>query len=273
MIEFAFDPGCANFRPHVIVMTTEEHAEEGAAPVTQRRHAFETTHWTMVVQAADAGTSEGQVALEELCRTYWPPLYGFARRHGLSPSDAEDLTQGFFEDLLARGALACADASRGHFRTFLLTSFRNFYSHQRARAGTQKRGGGQTIVSLEAMREAESQFSEEPATTQSPDRLYDHKWAMCLLATALAAVQREYAAIGRAAVFEELKAVVWGGSREVDYTEIANRLKSTEGAIKVAVHRLRKRFGEQVRVEVAKTLLSPEHVEEEIRHLLAAVSG
>ncbi|MBK8475818.1 MAG: sigma-70 family RNA polymerase sigma factor [Opitutaceae bacterium] len=254
-------------------MTTEEHEGEGAALAAQGRHAFATTHWTMVVRAADAGTSEGQAALEELCRTYWPPLYGFARRYGIPPADAEDLTQGFFEDLLVRGALACADASRGHFRTFLLTSFRNYQAHQRARAGTQRRGGDQTIVSLDALREAEAQYQEEPATTQSPDRLYDRKWALCLLATALAAVRREYAAIGRAAVFEELRTVVWGGRGQVGYAEIARRLNSTEGAIKVAVHRLRHRFGEQVRVEVAKTLLSPEHVEEEIRHLLAAVSN
>ena len=226
----------------------------------------------MVVRAAEAETTEGHAALEELCRIYWPPLYGFARRLGLSPADADDLTQGFFEDMLARGAIARADAARGRFRTFLLTSFRNFHSHQRARAGCQRRGGGQAFVSLEAMQAAEARFLEEPVTGDSPDKAYDRNWATCLLGTVLAAVEHEYQALGKSAVFCELKGVLWGGRGEGGYAEIARRLGSTEGAIKVAVLRLRQRFGEQLRVEVAKTLLAPEQVDDEIRYLLSAVS-
>jgi RNA polymerase sigma-70 factor (ECF subfamily) len=253
-------------------MTKKAHADGALAATHNGPRAFATTHWTLVVRAAEAGTCEGRAALEELCRMYWKPLYGFARRHGQSPADAEDLTQGFFEDFLARGAIAQADPTRGHFRAFLLASFRNFQSHQRASAGSLKRGGGQTIVSLEELRAAEAQYQEEPASTDSPDVLYDRKWAACLLASALAAVRIEYAALGKEALFESLKAALWGGRGEVGYAEIARRLGSTEGAIKVAVFRLRQRFGEQLRAEVAKTLLRPEDVEDEIRHLLAAVS-
>ncbi len=232
-----------------------------------------TTHWTLVVQAADGGTPDGQAALEELCRTYWKPLYSFARRQGLAPVDAEDLTQGFFADFLARGAITRADPSRGHFRSFLLASFRNFHSHQRAGAASLKRGGGQVFVSIEELREAEAQFCQEPAVTGSPDVLYDRKWAGCLLGNALAVVSREYAALGKAALFDELKAMLGGGRSTSGYAEIACRLGTTEGAIKVAAFRLRRRFGDQLRADVAKTLLRPEDVEDELRHLLASVSG
>lgn len=244
---------------------------EGAAPA-RGPSAFATTHWSLIIRAAAAGTTESQAALEELCRTYWHPLYWFARRRGLAPPDAEDLTQGFFEDLLARGAVAQADAGRGRFRTFLLASFQNFQSHQRAYAGRIKRGGGQEVVSIEALRQAESRFQEEPATADSPEKLYDRRWATSLLETALETVRREYLALGKAELFEQLKVVLWGGRGEVSYAEIARRLASTEGAVKVAMHRLRNRFREELRAEVAKTVLEPADIEDEIRYLFAALS-
>ncbi len=234
--------------------------------------AFATTHWSLIVCAANAGTAEGRAALEELCRIYWYPLYGFARRRGLAPADAEDLTQGFLADLLARGAVAQADAARGRFRTFLLSSFEHYRSHERARAHTAKRGGGQAVVSLEAMQAAEGRFGYEPATTESPEKVYDRKWAMRLIEVTLAAVRRECAAIGKAAWFDELKVALWGGRGGIGYVEIARRLGSTEGAVKVAVHRLRQRFGERFRAEVTKTVVDPAEIDDEIRHLLAAVS-
>jgi RNA polymerase sigma factor (sigma-70 family) len=253
-------------------MTPDPSAAETHSAEARNLRAFATTHWSMVVQAAAAGTAEGQVALEELCRVYWTPLYGFARRHGLSAADAEDLTQGFFADLLARGAIAQADANRGRFRTFLLSSFKNFHSHQRARAGSLKRGGGHEIVSLDALRGAEAQFLEEPATTDSPEKIYDRKWAASLLAEALAALRREYAGAGKAELFDELKVVLWGGRDAVGYVEIAQRLGTSEGALRVALHRLRQRFGEHLRSEVAKTVLDPADVDDEMRYLLAALS-
>jgi RNA polymerase sigma-70 factor (ECF subfamily) len=235
--------------------------------------AFATTQWSLIVRAAESGTAGGRAALAELCRIYWYPLYGFARRRGLAPADAEDLTQGFLADLLARDAVTQADATRGRFRTFLLNSFDHYRSHERARAHAAKRGGGQAVVSLDLMHAAEGWFRSEPATTESPERVYDRKWAMSLIDMTLAAVRREYAANGKAAWFDELKAALWGGRGEVPYAEIARRLGSTEGAVKVAVHRLRQRFGERFRAAVAKTVVEPAEVDDEIRHLLAAVSA
>ncbi|HUJ42767.1 MAG TPA: sigma-70 family RNA polymerase sigma factor [Opitutaceae bacterium] len=231
--------------------------------------AFATTHWSLIVRAAETGTPEGRAALEELCRIYWYPLYGFARRRGLAPADAEDLTQSFLADLLARGAVAQADPARGRFRTFLLASFENFHSHERRRADRLKRGGGCEFVSLE---EAEKRFQEEPVSPDSPEKMFDQKWAMSLLDQAIAAVDREYAANGKGPLFDALKAVLWGAYGAASYAEIARQLGSTEGAIKVAAHRLRRRFGEALRSEVAKTVLDPADLEDEMRHLLAAVS-
>ena len=226
----------------------------------------------MIVRAAETGTPEGRAALEELCRIYWHPLYWFARRRGLAPADAEDLTQGFLADLLARGAVAQADAARGRFRTFLLTSFGNFHSYQRAHAHAAKRGGGQAVLSLEAMQAAEARFDAEPATMESPEKAYDRKWAVSLIEMTFAEMRREYAAIGKAAWFDELRAALWGGRGEIGYIEIARRLDSTEGAVKVAVHRLRQRFGERFSAEVAKTVIDPAETDDEIRYLLAIVS-
>jgi RNA polymerase sigma-70 factor (ECF subfamily) len=234
--------------------------------------AFATTHWSLIVRAAGAGTADGRAALAELCRIYWYPLYGFARRRGLAPADAEDLTQGFLADLLARDAVAHADAARGRFRTFLLSSFEHYRSHERARAHAAKRGGGEALVSFDVIHAAEGRFRDEPATTESPEKVYDRKWAMSLIDVTLAAVRREYAANGKAAWFDELKAALWSGRGAVAYSEIARRLGSTEGAVKVAVHRLWQRFGERFRVEVAKTVVDPAEVDDEIRHLLAVVS-
>jgi DNA-directed RNA polymerase specialized sigma24 family protein len=234
--------------------------------------AFATTHWSLIARAADGRTAEGRAALAELCRIYWYPLYGFARRHGLAPADAEDLTQGFLADLLARDAVAQADAARGRFRTFLLNSFDHYRSHERVRAHAAKRGGGEAVVSFDVIHAAEGRFRDEPATTESPEKVYDRKWAMSLIEVSLAAVRREYAVNGKAAWFDELKAALWCGRGEIAYAEIARRLGSTEGAVKVAVHRLRQRFGERFRTEVAKTVADPAEIDDEIRHLLAAVS-
>lgn len=226
----------------------------------------------MVVRAGDIGTPDGRTALAQLCRLYWYPLYWFARRRGLTPHDAEDLTQGFFADLLERGAIARADATRGRFRTFLLASFQNYQSHQRERAGTLKRGGGHEIVSLEALQTAETRFQGEPADGISPEKLFDQKWAHSLLDAVLELLRREYTAAGKQAWFDELKVVLWGGRGEVRYAEIAVRVGSTEGAIKVAVHRLRQRFRECLRAEVAQTVLDAGDIDDEMRHLLTAVS-
>jgi RNA polymerase sigma-70 factor (ECF subfamily) len=203
---------------------------------------------------------------------YWQPLYWFARYRGASPANAEDLTQGFFEDLLRHGTIARASPDRGRFRTFLLSSFRNFQSHERERASSIKRGGGHEIVSIEAMREAGGQVDVESTPGESPDKAFDRKWAVTLLQNALAAMGHEYAAAGKAALFDELKVVLWGGRGAVSYVEIAARLSVTEGAIKVAMFRARRRFREQLGAEVAKTLLDPAEIDDELRQLFAALA-
>ncbi len=252
-------------------MTEQFTATPGAGPGEHGDRAFATTHWSLVVRAADSGTGDGQAALAELCRVYWYPLYGFARRRGHPKEDAKDLTQGFFAKLLQEGTVARADAARGRFRTYLLAMFEHYRAHEYTRATSQKRGGNCEVVSLETLQEAESRFREEPATTDSPERIFDHKWAMSLLEQTLEAVRHEYAAVGKAALFGELKEVLWGGRGETSYAEIARGLGSTEGAFKLAVHRVRQRFREQLRVEVAKTLVHPEDADDELRHLFSAL--
>jgi RNA polymerase sigma-70 factor (ECF subfamily) len=254
-----------------MAMTSAEKSAQDATAGNDRR-AFATTHWSMVVRAAQAGTTEGRAALEELCRIYWYPLYWFSRRRGLPRPEAEDLTQGFFADLIERGAIARADAARGRFRTFLLASFQNYQSHQQERAKSLKRGGNREIISLEALQAGEVRFQEEAAPAESPEKVFERQWALSLLDQALATVQREYAAAGKAALFDELKVVLWGDRCDIGYAGIARQLGSTEGAIKMAVHRLRRRFQEEFRAEVAKTVCNIDELGEEMHHLFAALS-
>ena len=253
-------------------MTGEAHGDvEEFGPIRGSR-LFETTNWSTVAKAANADSTNGAEALGELCRTYWPPLYSFARYQGLPPADAEDLTQGFFEDLLSRGAIGRADSSRGRFRTFLLVSFKNFHSHQRAAAGRIKRGGARTFLSLETLHDAERRFQQEPANDDVPEAHYDRQWASSLLDRVLTAVRSDYVRNGKAALFDELKAAIWSGGRRVGHAELGRRLGMTEGAVKVAIHRLKRRFAEEFRSEVARTVLSPDDVDNEIRYLLTIVS-
>lgn len=256
----------------LVPVTSNCRPAADAGTAARSPNAFATTHWSMIVRAADTGTAEGRAALEELCRIYWYPLYWFARRRGLAPQDAEDLTQGFLADLLARGAVAKADAAHGRFRTFLLASFKNFQSCQWTRVHAAKRGGGNVILSLEAMQAADGCFRDEPASTESPEKAYDRKWATIMIENTVATVFNEYAVVGKGQLFKELKAVLWGERGSASYVEIARRLGSTEGAIKVAAHRFRRRFREALRVEVGKTVMNIADLEDELRHLLAATS-
>jgi RNA polymerase sigma-70 factor (ECF subfamily) len=269
---YAVMPGlprnCETVKRHSAV-TSKIPLEDDVEAAARAPTAFATTHWSMIVRAAETGTPDGLAALEELCRIYWYPLYGFARRRGLTPHDAEDLTQGFLADMLARGAVAKADAARGRFRTFLLASFENFCRSQHARANAAKRGGGCEFVSLQA---AELRFQQEPASTDTPEKTFDQKWAMSLLEQAIASVDREYTALGKGPLFNALKNILWGAHGAASHAEIARQLGSTEGAVSVAAHRLRRRFKEALRAEVAKTVLSPSDLEDEMKYLLMAVS-
>ena len=235
--------------------------------------AFATTQWSLVAKAASNRTMDSGDALEELCRKYWPPLYHFARRRGHPQQDAEDLTQGFFADLLQRGAMASADANRGRFRTFLLSSFAHFLAHERNRAHALKRGGGNTFVSFEAMQTIERQWKEEPATGETPETIFDRRWVTDLLDHALTELRREYFAAGRGMWFDELRPVLVGGWEDSGCAAIAGRLHATEDAVRVAASRLRKRFRAEVRREVARTVADPADVDDEMRHLFSALTA
>ena len=234
--------------------------------------SFATTQWSLIARVGSDRTVEAGNALEVLCRKYWPPLYHFARRRGHTQQDAEDLTQGFFAELLESGSITRADANRGRFRTFLLAAFQHYQSHQRERAAAMKRGGGRAIVSLEAMREASAGHAMESSDSETPEKAYDRMWALSVLDHAMDALRRDYSILGKEKFFDELKDAIWGGRGEESHAEIARRLGSTEGAIRVALHRLRMRFRDQLRTEVAATLDDPAQIEDELRHLIDALS-
>jgi RNA polymerase sigma-70 factor (ECF subfamily) len=221
--------------------------------------------------AAGGDSTTARGALSKLCSTYWFPIYAFARRQGLSGPDAEDATQGFFAHLLAAEALAAVDRAKGRFRSFLLASMKNFLANERDRARAAKRGGGRQPLSLDAV-EAENRYRMEPADTLSPDRLYDRRWALAVLEQVLADLAAQCAAAGKSELFDALKPAFGGGRTACSYAEIGGRLGMSEGAVKVAVHRLRQRYRDILRITVAQTLASPDEVDDELRHLLAALS-
>lgn len=227
--------------------------------------SFATTRWSLVL-AAQAGLDQ---ALAELCRAYWFPLYAFARRLGHPPHDAEDLTQGFFADLLARGGIAKVAPELGRFRSFLLASLKNFLADQRDRARAQKRGGGLPVLSFDAVA-AEERYALEPPDAGTPDLLFDRQWALAVAERALARLREDYA--GQPALFEVLRPLLTGGASS-SYAEIGTALGLQENTVKVAAHRLRKRYGQALREEIADTVLDPMEAEAELRHLLAVLGA
>lgn len=232
---------------------------------------FATTRWSVVLLAGRHDTERARHALAGLCKTYWYPLYAFARRRGHPPHDAQDLTQGFFAQLLERGALAHADPARGRFRSFMLAMMSNYLNGQRQRARTQKRGGG-AVFSLDfAM--AERRFATEPVDAASPDKLFDRQWALALLAEVLRQLEEEHRAQDKAEIFAALKDTLAGSRESQPYAELAQRLDWSENAVKVAVHRLRKRYRELLRAEIAQTVATSADADEEMRHLGAALAG
>lgn len=233
--------------------------------------AFVTTHWSVVLQAGGETSAAGAAALERLCRTYWYPLFAFLRRKGFGEEDAKDLTQQFFTRLLERNDFRGVAARKGKFRTFLLTGLTHFISNERDRQRAIKRGGGQVTFSLDAL--PPEQFQRvEPASDLSPAKLFDQRWAMTLLDAAVRRLQAEMTDAGRAGQFEHLKKFLTEEPAEGEYLAVATRLDSTSQAVAVAVHRLRQRYRQLVRAEVANTVSSPTEVEEEMRHLLAALN-
>jgi RNA polymerase sigma-70 factor (ECF subfamily) len=230
---------------------------------------FPTTLWTVVLRAGRDEPGQVRAALAQLCEAYWYPLYSFVRRRGYSPHDAEDLTQAFLAHLLEKHGLERADPTLGRFRTFLLASLKNFLANDWDRAHARKRGGGQTIVSLE-QGIGEPRYQLEPSHDWTPERHFERQWAVTLLDHVLAALRQEYHTEGKGDLFEELKTVLTG--QPGAYADMAARLRRSEGAIKVAVHRLRHRYRELIRARVAETVGAGD-VEDELRHLVAVLGG
>ena len=241
---------------------------DGAAAA--KRKWFATTHWSVVLAAGHASTNGAAEALEKLCRLYWYPLYAYVRRKGYSPEDAEDLTQAFFARFLDRNYLARASQQRGRFRSFLLTSMQNFLAHEWERARAVKRGGGRTLLSWDEI-SGESRYALEPASDLSPDTIFDQRCAATIFQKALSELQREMAAAGNSEQFERLKRFLSTKAQTGDYAEAATALAMTPGAIGVLVHRLRQRYGELVREEIAHTVPTPAEVEEEMRYLITLI--
>jgi len=232
---------------------------------------FSTTHWSVVLTAGQRELPQANEALEKLCRAYWYPLYVYVRRQGSSPEDAQDVTQEFFSRLLEKNFLAQADRDRGRFRSFLLVSLKNFMINEWKRAGRLKRGGGLEFLSIDASR-AEDRYAVEPGDEPDSDAAYEERWAVTLIEQVLAALRQEFDDAGKAPLFDELKGFIWGDKSVASYAEIGQQLKLTEGNVKVAVHRLRQRFRELLRAEVAHTVARPEDVDEELRHLITVAS-
>ena len=252
--------------------------ESGIAP-SERRHApstgggpcFVTTHWSVVLGARQPDTHQAQEALATLCQTYWPPLYVYARRRGYHAPDAEDLTQAFFAQLIEKKSVRAADRQKGRFRSFLLTAFKHFLGHEWEKARAEKRGGRVRILPLPDGT-AETHYAPEPASHDTPDRAFDRQWAMALLEVVLGRLRLEYVERGREPLFLGLRETLEAGA-ETRYAELAAALGMSAGAVKVAAHRLRRRYRELLREEIAQTVASPEQVEEELHELFAALGN
>ena len=244
-------------------------AEHEITPKPRGAHRFETTHWSMVLRAGGAGEASDR-ALEKLCRAYWPPIYSWVRSQGNSVEEAQDLTQEFFARMLRYGSVARANPELGRFRSFLLGSLKHFLTNEWHRARTQKRGGGQPVFSLDSV-EGFERDAMEPSHDETPDRVFERRWAETLLARVHARLRRECEAAGQEARFEKLKVYLLGGGDPVPYVETAKELGLTESAVKSAIHKLRQRYGEMVRHEIAQTVATEADVEDEIRCLLAAL--
>jgi DNA-directed RNA polymerase specialized sigma24 family protein len=231
------------------------------------RPGFPTTRWSRVAGAGDPCKELAREALAGLCRAYWFPVYAYIRRKGADPDRAADLTQDYFARLIEKGTLTHADPAKGRFRAFLLADCAFFLADARDREAALKRGGGVQFVPLEA----EGRYRLEPVDDLTPEKLFDRAWALSLLDAVVGRLRAEFAATGKAETFEALKVVLTDGPRAVPLIEIARRLGMTEGAVQVAVHRLRKRYKALVRERISETVDDPSEVEDEIRALFAAL--
>jgi RNA polymerase sigma-70 factor (ECF subfamily) len=236
-----------------------------------RAASFDSTRWSIVLAAARDPSERARAALSDLCETYWYPVYAYVRRRGHAPDEAEDLTQAFFAKLLEKRYVRDADPERGRFRSFLLAAVKHFLSNERDRVEALKRGGGRPLVSLD-LETAEGRYRVEPSHDVTPERVYERRWALTLLDRTLARLRAEYERAGQAPRFERLKGYLTGEASG-GYAEAMAALGLSEGAVKVAVHRLRRRYRELLRAEIAETVEDASAVEGELRALFAALGG
>lgn len=248
-----------------IMASSESHGPGEGSPA--QAQVFVTTHWSVVLAATGADTTRAQAALEHLCRIYWYPIYHFVRRQGRSVHDAQDLTQEFFAQLLEKKWVAAADQSRGRFRSFLLMVLKRFLTVEWRRANAQKRAGDRYCLPL-PLDTAETRYAREPASTSTAEEAFEKQWALTLLETVLGELRAEYEQDGKGRLFETLKPSLMGSRELQPYASLAAKLEMSEGAVKVAVHRLRERYRERLKSQIAQTVASPEDIAGEMRHLI-----
>ena len=246
-------------------------ADEYNGALVPQRQEFNTTLWSVVL-AARGESPQAQEALEKLCRVYWYPLYAFVRRQGHSPEDAEDIIQGFFARLLQRKDLETVQRERGRFRSYLLVSLKHFLINEQYRARTEKRGGGRPLIPLDEV-QAEKKFGQEPADKSTPEKIFERRWAMALLDKVLERLGKEYEETGRVRLFESLRCFLSDEPAEQPQTQIGAQLGLSAGAVKQAVRRLRQRYRELLHEEVANTVATAADIDDEVRHLVAALRG
>jgi RNA polymerase sigma-70 factor (ECF subfamily) len=256
-------------------MSIADNAEDHETPPegqARPRSVFVTTHWSIVLDAKNKDSPDSAAALEKLCQTYWYPLYAHVRRLGHPPPDAEDLAQEFFARLLQKGYLEAADQAKGRFRTFLLVALDRFLANEWDRAQAQKRGGGCAVVPLDTAL-AERLYAEQSVPELSLEREYERRWALTLVEQAVGRLRTEYEQAGKTAQFARLKGFLSAEQGSISYGPLARELGTTEGAVRVMAHRLRRRFREIFSEEVAHTLASPQDLAEEMRHLMEVLAG
>lgn len=250
-------------------MSTTRHSKTDSAVAP--REVFATTHWSLVLSAAQSNPQDAQAALEKLCQAYWHPLYVYVRRRGYRVEDAQDLTQAFFAKLLQRQWLASAAEAKGRFRTFLLTAFERFLANEWDRERALKRGGGQPKVPIQ-LDTAETRYGVDPQDTRTPDQAFEYHWAMTLLSEVLRGLELEYQQRQQEDLFAALKPTLVGERLGQPYAALAAQLGMGEGAVKVAVHRLRLRYRELLRAEIGQTLASPGEIDAEMRYLFGVLA-
>ena len=248
------------------------HSRNSGAPEDTRAATFETTRWSIVLAAGGRASPKSDQALARLCECYWPPLYSYVRRRGYSADAAQDLTQAFFARLLEKKTLSAANRERGKFRCFLLASMKHFLTNEWDRSQAQKRGGHVEFISFDAAA-IEQRYAGEASSDLSPERLFDRRWAVTVLQLVLDELRRQLAAEGKHEFFDCVKGHLAGEQSELSYRELGAQLGMSEAALKVAIHRLRRRYGKLIHEHIAQTVASPAEVDDELKHLLASVSG